>query len=1130
MSAFLPPAVVFLLGNITDLKLKLDEADERLAKTDAGMAESGGKGKAAFLGVAGAIAGVAYESLKLASVFDATMARINTQDNAQLTTKQMNDLKTSVLGLAGPTAQAPEALAEAMIHVYGSGLKGAAALDVLKVAAEGATVGHANLVDVTNALDAAIAVGIKGTGDYSAAMGELNATVGAGDMTMQNLAEALGGPMLATVKGYGLNLTDVGAALAVFGDRNIRGAEAATQLRMATQALAVPAATGGAALASIGLSVDSLRKDLQSGGLSAALNDLNSRLLAAGYTSTSAGALITQAFGKKAGGGLNVLIDSLASSTSNFNDKFQSVAASGKTFAADWAQTQDTLAFKMKATGAAIEATGVKIGNFLMPAAIGFMDMLSQDAAPVLTRFGTDLVAAFDSPAAHDAEQMLLATGRDVIAFLKDASVAAVDVTRAMLPAAAVIGGALLVGLRGVGLVLQDVVNPVLRVFSGFVRDNSLAVGILSGVVLAGLVTRLLYLKAIVAVDMFTTFIGGIGRAAEGVAAFTKAVASGAVFDTMRLKLDAASTAMKGLTVSTAARAAADQASAAATLEQSAAERVAAANTALASIAAAGKAGNMALLAASTSSAATSLGIEAAAEELSTGRAKLLAAASGLTATQMKTLAAAQKEATAATTAMSEATAAATVEADAAKTSFGSMAVGIGLAIPVAWAAGTAIADLGDKLARIGEKPLKLTEVTSTLIDVAQHAPAAGAALDRLTNDVTNSDPIASYNTKLQSVDQSLADLVTSGHADQAKAALAALVQSFDKLGPGVGENAQKFLSKYNQALADTALSAKEVSIKTADLAAASAPLPGAIDPITGSADALTTAIQNATDAYDGLTGALTASGDLDSFKKDLLDVTAAVQKNGASMKDNTLEGLANRDSFRTAANAILTYRDEQIKQKTATEGVTAATVDANKTAADQATQLLATWKQAGANTDQLAAYAKELGLVPKDLTTNVDLTGIDIALGKLAQLQKTIGGAAASTGTVLTGGTKYYASGGWVSGPGTGTSDSVAAMLSNREFVVDAAAAARTPRGVLEAINAGDLATAAGLLGGGMGVSSPIGAGIGYSGGPSGAQVVNVWVQDPGQPGWRRAQTTRVEFLDYGRRNSGTNLTTAGR
>lgn len=367
LGGLLPPVVATLLADVGEFKAKMGEAKAEMTGVESTAARTGAFGKAGLLALGGAALAVGAESVVMATKFDAAMTRINTQDNADLTTAQMKALRNSVLDLAGPTAQAPDALAEAMIHVYGSGLKGAEAVNLLRIAAEGATVGHANLVDVTNALDAAVAVNIPGVQNYQKAMGELNATVGAGDMTMQNLADALGGPMLATVKSYGLNITDVGAGLAVFGDRNIRGSEAATELRMAVQALAVPAATGGKALASIGLASDSLNKDLQQGGLKQALNDLYQHLLKAGYTSQTAGKLITEAFGKKAGGGLNVLLDSMASSTSNFNEKFKDISKSGQNFGKDWAQTQDTLQFKIKSLESAAEALGIKLGNALIP-------------------------------------------------------------------------------------------------------------------------------------------------------------------------------------------------------------------------------------------------------------------------------------------------------------------------------------------------------------------------------------------------------------------------------------------------------------------------------------------------------------------------------------------------------------------------------------------------------------------------------------------------------------------------------------------------------------------------------------------------------------------------------------------
>jgi trimeric autotransporter adhesin len=84
-------------------------------------------------------------------------------------------------------------------------------------------------------------------------MGQLNATVGAGDMTMQDLNDALGTGLLATLKTLGLQVNDAGAALAVLGDNNIRGEQAATRLRMGLMQLVHASETAQKAMHGLGL-------------------------------------------------------------------------------------------------------------------------------------------------------------------------------------------------------------------------------------------------------------------------------------------------------------------------------------------------------------------------------------------------------------------------------------------------------------------------------------------------------------------------------------------------------------------------------------------------------------------------------------------------------------------------------------------------------------------------------------------------------------------------------------------------------------------------------------------------------------------------------------------------------------
>ncbi|AXF14578.1 phage tail length tape measure family protein [Paraburkholderia caledonica] len=93
-------------------------------------------------------------------------------------------------------------------------------------------------------------------------------------------------------------------------------------------------------------------------------------------------------------------------------------------------------------------------------------------------------------------------------------------------------------------------------------------------------------------------------------------------------------------------------------------------------------------------------------------------------------------------------------------------------------------------------------------------------------------------------------------------------------------------------------------------------------------------------------------------------------------------------------------------------------------------------------------------------------------------QIFQSIGMTAFSTG----GAVGHYADGGHISGPGSGTSDSIPAMLSNGEYVINAAST-RKYRGLLDSINSGHMAHFA--TGGAVG-SVPVTS----SGGPSGGDL----------------------------------------
>jgi TP901 family phage tail tape measure protein len=373
----------------TSMGLAADSADDMSASMDAAAASAdaeaasntkagesaagfGATGKLAFLAVGAA----AVYGIDKAMGFQGAMEQLHTQ--AGLAQNQIGGLSQKVLALAGQVGEGPDSLAESLYHVASNmastGATGTQMLDAVKVAAEGAQVGGANLVDVTNALGAAIASGIPGVQNYTQAMGYMNATVGAGDMTMQDLSDAFGTGVLANIKMYGVSLQDVSAALATFGDNNIRGAKAGTDLRMAVQALVSPATTAGPALAQLGLKTTSFADAMKTGGLNGALQLLVNRLHTAGVSSKDYGEMITDIFGKKAGPGIGVLVGEF----DRFEGKYKQVQAGADSFAADWTARTKTMGQQWDDLKSGADALAISFGQVLLPAATALVGALAK--------------------------------------------------------------------------------------------------------------------------------------------------------------------------------------------------------------------------------------------------------------------------------------------------------------------------------------------------------------------------------------------------------------------------------------------------------------------------------------------------------------------------------------------------------------------------------------------------------------------------------------------------------------------------------------------------------------------------------------------------------------------------------
>ena len=361
---------------------------ERMKNVGSGMS-SVGRSMASMSLPLVALGGIAVKS---AATFQSSMEMIHTQAGASQA--EVTRMSKSLQSIAPSVGTGPNELAQGLYHIESNGLRGARALDALKVAAEGARVGNANLEDVTNALGAAIAGGVVKAGDYSAAMGSLNAAVGAGDMRMQDMADALGTGLLGPMKTYGVSLRSVSAALAVFGDNNIRGAEAGTRLTSAIRIMAAPSSAAAKALAGIGITQTQLADDLHKpNGLVAAMQDLKAHLKASGLTASQQALVITRAFGGRQSTGVQLMLGQLG----RLQTKYQQAGTGANKFGSDVTAYNKTAAAQWNRLKATADTALIGIGNAILPIVTQFLPKLAhlvQTAASWFTHLSTPVKTA----------------------------------------------------------------------------------------------------------------------------------------------------------------------------------------------------------------------------------------------------------------------------------------------------------------------------------------------------------------------------------------------------------------------------------------------------------------------------------------------------------------------------------------------------------------------------------------------------------------------------------------------------------------------------------------------------------------------------------------------------------------
>lgn len=290
-----------------------------------------------------------------------------------------------------------------------------------------------------------------------------------------------------------------------------------------------------------------------------------------------------------------------------------------------------------------------------------------------------------------------------------------------------------------------------------------------------------------------------------------------------------------------------------------------------------------------------------------------------------------------------------------------------------------------------------------------------------------------------EALDDALASLANSGSADQAQAAFNALTDS-ENLNAQQRKILLEQLPQYRDAL-DAAKNAARLA------AGGEATMAGAADRNTQSIEDQTKAIADNIDKMrEKRSLAIAAENAEIGYQQALDDAAAALKENGKTLDITTEKGRANKSALLDVASAWNDLGDAEKNQKGARQ-------QAIQTFVDLATQM-------GMGEKAARRLAERLLEIPPRVVTQatIDTQGAQDQLDRFIKRNdgRKIHISADGSGFTFAGGfaSTARAEGGPIYGPGTKTSDSIPAWLSNGEFVVKAAAVERYGLGFLHAVN----------------------------------------------------------------------------
>lgn len=307
------------------------------------------------------------------------------------------------------------------------------------------------------------------------------------------------------------------------------------------------------------------------------------------------------------------------------------------------------------------------------------------------------------------------------------------------------------------------------------------------------------------------------------------------------------------------------------------------------------------------------------------------------------------------------------------------------------------------------------------------------------------------FSEQAKQLDDALASLVKNGNAEEAKTAFDKLAEAAGRQGVSVEQLSAAF-PQYKAALDGVTVSGEAASDSQGKTKAA-------MDAYTQA----TNAGKDATDEYVKALKALSqpfldADNAMIKWQDSIAKTTEALAANGATLDITTEKGRANKTALNNMAEA-----GQEVIATMQANGGSQQQLQAQLEVSRQ--RLVVAAQAFGMSKDQAWAYANQVLQIPATVNTNVNVN-VNNAYANIVALAQQLDNLHDRTIFINTkirtetwqdnpNNPINRASGGLVRGPGTTTSDDIPAMLSDREYVVKAAAVDKYGVGFLHDVNA---------------------------------------------------------------------------